>query len=73
MSYAKPHPLALSSADVARMCGVSAHTVRKWARLGLMPHYFIPTEAEQPHARYEKSKVLAFMAQHGIPNFADER
>ena len=61
---------ALTTGQVAKICGVTPPTVVKWIRNGMLKAYQIPSSAAR---RVNRSELVEFMKAHGIPWTQAER
>jgi excisionase family DNA binding protein len=54
--------LLMTTQEIARRLSVSPATVRRWARLGLIPHFRTPSaDSRAGSVRYDLDAVLAAM------------
>ncbi len=57
-------PAFIDAQSLAALLGVSASTVRRWARLGLVPHY---KAGDGKQTRFIAAEVLAHLRRQPIP------
>lgn len=60
----------MTTTEVAKLFGFSAHLVRKWCDQGIIRSWKIPGSR---HRRIEEKDLLAFAREHGLPTVEIER
>ena len=53
-----------TTAQVARICGVSSHMVAKWMNRGMLKGWRLPGGN---HRRFHREDVVEFLKAHGLP------
>lgn len=61
---------ALSTGQIARLCGVAPRSVAKWFDLGLLKGYRLPGSLDR---RVPRDELIAFLKRHNMPTFNIER